>query len=71
MFHVVDEEAELIVQIAEAKYLVHFREHFPIYEELPHEIDMEAALNFDKIVDQCIAENKPYPKPDDYDERLY
>ena len=71
MFHVVDEEAELIVDIAEAKYLIHFREHFPIFEVLPDEIDMKAAVKFDAVVDKCIKENKKYPKPDDYDERLY
>lgn len=71
MFHVIDVEASLRVEIAEAKYLIHFRERFPSDIFFEDEIDSVTAEKIEKAVEKCISQNKPYVKPDGYEDRLY
>ncbi len=53
MFHVIDEEASLRVEIAEAKYLIHFRERFPSDIFFEDEIDSVTAEKIEKAVEKC------------------
>lgn len=71
MFHVIDEEVSLRVEIAEAKYLIHFRERFPSDIFFVDEIDSVIAEKIEKAVEKCISQNKPYVKPDGYEDRFY
>ena len=71
MFHVSDEETSLRIEIAEANYLIHFRERFPSDIFFEEEIDSETAEKIEKVVEKCISQNKTYVKPDGYEDRLY
>lgn len=60
------EEQELRWDIAQAKYLVHFREHFPVLSLFAWEVLTEEHVKqLEKIVDDCIADNKPCVESDD------
>ena len=62
------DEQELRWDIAQANYLVHFREHFPVLSLFAwRTITEEYVKELEKFVDDCIADNKPYDTTDDDD----
>lgn len=55
----------------EEKYFEHFQEDFPIFEVLSEMPTADEVEKLEKSVADCISNDKPYPKPDDYADKLY
>lgn len=59
------EEEMLRWEIALAKYLVHFKEHFPVIEVYAFEQIKETDVReLENTVSECIKKDRPYPVPD-------
>ncbi|QBX24704.1 hypothetical protein [Streptococcus equinus] len=55
----------------EEKYFEHFQEDFPIFEVLSEMPTADEVEKLEKSVADCISNDKPYPKSDDYADKLY
>lgn len=72
-----EDGAGAIVDAAMGKYSDWFGVAFPLYEHLNitrsngYDFSVKGAKRLSKLIDDCIAADKPVKKPVDYDERKY
>lgn len=69
--------AGVIISRAIGEYEGHFNMAFPLYEYInitkskSYDFSLKGAKRLSKVIEDCIANNKPVKGPDGYSERTY
>ena len=71
MFYFEDNELKNRMIDAEEKHFKYFEEDFPIFEVLSEIPTVDEIEKLEKIIVDCISDDKVYPKSNDYDDRFY
>jgi len=76
MLHFEIGASEVLNPVLDA-YTEQFGDDFPLYEYLnvtrndEYDISVTGAKRLVDLIKQSISQNRPVPKPDDYDDRVY